>query len=302
MEKLDTDIQKEAAYKAATFMAFWVINATTTYLFGALYVSSVWGAIVTPLPISSATQANIAALLGGLSALAVLDIAYLRWGKIQLTASSIEQFNIAKTAKVISFVLSLVYTAIVLFTTSFSSLLSAELIGWLDVFGAVSFVGVVVAHLLFAHLYKESDPAHKAMAERVKLSGYMTSEQMAYKSSVTMDALRGAKGHAQQHKQRLVDSLGEAWGHDLINGLNQPTKKQIELVTAGVTPVTTDVTPVTAGVTPVTADVTVGFVTPSVTKERQLLCQFCNEAFTSTNGNAKFCSDRCRVTAYRNGK
>lgn len=207
---------------AITFAAFWSLNALTTFLFGMQFVSALYRPILSYLPLSTNAAELIAAVAGGLSALIVLDIAYRRWYSIRIEVSqTAEQFRAATIAQYTSFVLSLAYTAVALFTVVFVSLVSTDVMRWLDMFGALSFVSVCILHLVCWHVWNENRPENRERSSAAKAHGDQLSERLAYQDRVMREALLNASNHAADYEQQIAEQLGRAWGASMVDEMTK---------------------------------------------------------------------------------
>lgn len=229
--RLTTEVQKNGRQAKLTFFAFWLVNAVTTFQFGVLYVEALYRPLFEMLPISELGVATLAAISGGLSALLVLDVAYMRWQFIKLNCcETAEQYEAAKSAEGVSFILSLAYTGIALATTVFVNLIPPGLLNWIDIFGAVSFVGVCIYHLICWKQWSDNAPAVRETENVTTTAGQQLSERLAYEGEVMRSALIEAKSHADGYKDQIAAQLGKQWGEAMVlqltSGQSQPTDEE----------------------------------------------------------------------------
>lgn len=214
--RLAVDKSKDERIQSTTFGVFWLVNAITTFLFGFTYVDPLFLPFVNLLPFAPDTAQGIAGVLGGFAALGMLDVAYIRWGHIKLHGSETNaQIDWAQRAETGSFFLSLVYTALAMAVLVFGHLLPPEWLWLLDVFGAVSFTIVCLAHLYCWRQWTEESPAVRKKKSEARTHGKMLSEKLSYQENVATEGLTLAKQNAESERDELANMWGNQWGQEL---------------------------------------------------------------------------------------
>ena len=239
---LSSEKSSNDGYARLTFSAFWLFGATTSYLFGSTYLATMWHGVVSIVPLGAGAIAFLSSLLGGISALLLLDIAYKRWQHIARQCShSIEQVRWAQMAENVAFYVSLSYTGTMLVSTAFRSLVTPALLIGIEWYGLISIVGISTLHLVAYRQWQAADPEIAALIAATELSALMESEQIAFKKTVSRAGLLGASQYAQTQSDQLAQSLAQQWGNVLIEGIQanthalQPTIQATTQTDSGVT-------------------------------------------------------------------
>jgi hypothetical protein len=212
MSELNHEKEGKKSYANVTFLAFWVFSAVTTFLFGVTYLTPLWKGIVSIVPIGTDATSFFSSILGGLSALMMLDVAYLRWQHIErFCSTSIEQVDWARMAGTISFVVSLTYSGTVLVSTAFHQLIPPTLLVGIEWYGMFSIIGVSIIHLVAYQRWLAADPLLAEHIARTVIAAQMNSERIAYQKGVARKGLLNASKSAQQQSEQLADQLAEEW-------------------------------------------------------------------------------------------
>ena len=218
--QLVTESTANKSYSKITFMAFWIISASTTYLFGATYLATMWSGIVGIIPLDAGIIQVVSSLLGGFSALLLLDIAYIRWQHIGRKCSqSSAQIKYAKIAETASFYISLSYSGTVLISTAFKQLTTPSLLVGIEWYGLITIVGIVTLHLICYRQWQATEPSVAVETAKAKIAGMMQDEQLQFKEDVAKAGLLEARKLVQEQSKSIATSLAVGWSQELINSI-----------------------------------------------------------------------------------
>ncbi|MDB4431160.1 hypothetical protein N9137_02095 [Pseudomonadales bacterium] len=227
-DKLTSEIEKESRNRKTFFFALWLLNAVTTFVFGMEYIDGLYIGLIEPLRMGDYGTLVFSQILGGLSALLVLDIAYKKWGQIAKTSTTNIQLRSAKFAGDVSFYLSLTFSAIVFITKIFNSLVTTDLVQTLDTVGAVSFVGAIIIHLVCWRTFSEGGATEIELADSLKFEANNHTEALAIKRNSQSKSLIKARKEmdrleaviaAAQSETIVAEMIRDILGEDAINNL-----------------------------------------------------------------------------------
>jgi len=215
--KLASEKQAADARRWLMFQAFWLINATATFLFGLEFVGVVFVGLFAMLPIAIGTAETLGAVTGGIASLAVLDVAYKGWmWQAMNTAETMKQVTIARAMGWFAFLLSCAYSAIVLVLAMPLFGLTSEQTAWVHLFGGVSFIVITIAHLLAAVVYEQSSIAYKEAAVLVNMKANMETERLDFVETVQRQALLQTRGEINTHADGLASEFQRIWAGELL--------------------------------------------------------------------------------------
>lgn len=216
--KLSSEISKDAYIRKSLFWGFWTINALTTFLFGYEFLYPLTLPFTSALlPVGADTALVLASLTGGVFAILVLDVAYKGWNHVKLHLSETEeQFTTADRAEMVSFWLSISYTAVSLVITVFPDMATPALLNWLMWYGAGSFIFISCAHCWWTVKFQRESIAVRDMTTAVRVQGKKQSEKLAFQEKVQTSALLEAAASADEYVDQLSSVLGHEWSNELI--------------------------------------------------------------------------------------
>jgi hypothetical protein len=232
MTQLASEKQSANIKRKIMFNAFWLINATATFLFGLEFVGVVFVGIYALLPIQLSTAQTLAAVTGGIASLAVLDVAYRGWQWQQMnTAETMPQVVIAWVMGWFSFLLSCAYSALVLVLSMPLFGLTTEQTAWVHMFGGVSFIVITIAHLLAAVTYEQASISYKEQSVLVNMSANRETERLDFIEKVQRQALLQTRAQVNTHADLLAGEFQEIWAADLLQA-SRPKRLQLPPQTA----------------------------------------------------------------------
>lgn len=224
---LATESKANNSYSKVTFMAFWIISASTTYLFGATYLAPMWYGIVEIVPLGSGVIQVVSSLLGGISALLLLDIAYVRWQYIGRKCSqSSAQIKYAQIAENSAFYISLSYSGTVLVTTAFKQLTTPAFLVGIEWYGLITIVGIVTLHLICYRQWQAAEPSVAIEIATAEITGMMQDEQMKFKKDVARAGLLAARALVQEQSKEVANVLAVGWSKELLSSVLPPNATQ----------------------------------------------------------------------------
>lgn len=215
--KLNTERNADDAKRSQTFAAFWFISAATTFLFGYYFLYPLFRPIIAIVPMTPDTLAMFSSIAGGVAAVVLLDAAYIRWEHIKLTScETIEQYRAAQSAESMAFYGSLMYTVIALGTLVFNRLVNDELLAYLEIVGASSFVLVSVMHLVFWRTWTNNTPETRKRRTFAEIRGTKLSEQLEFEYKTQREALRQGMQQVRERDQKpMTERLAGQWREEV---------------------------------------------------------------------------------------
>ena len=226
--KLAWETNRDATIAAVTFWSFWAINALTTALFGFENLGALFAPLLGVFPFAPSTVATLASLCGAIAALMMLDVAYRLWNSIRLNgAETSQQMNWALAAERGAFYISLTYTALEMVMLVWGHLLPPVWKTILEIYGAVSFVGMTIFHLMAGRQYLTYAPRTQEAQVVATIRGRATTERLAQLESMANEALRQAKPNIEQGVAEITATLSqsltrEVLGYMMVNAATAP--------------------------------------------------------------------------------
>jgi len=220
-DKLNSERKADERNEKAFFTGLWLVNASTTFVFGMQYISSLFTDLLTPLRMGEYGLDTSSKVLGGVCAVLVLDLAYKKWDSIGLTAKTNEQLRYARIGKWTAFSFSIIFTAIVFLTTAFKGLVNDSLIETLDMVGAGMFIFVVALHLVCMALYRDNNIDKRRYVSQTKVKAHKESEQFAFNEDVTRSTLIEVANNTQAFKDAIVAEQSKVFMAELLSNFEQ---------------------------------------------------------------------------------
>ena len=212
---------------STTFGVFWALSALTTGLFGFEYVFPLYLPIVSLIPMEGATAVMISRVLGAISAVLLLDWAYIQWREIKLNNCETEaQVSAARSGENFAFFMSLGYTVIALATLVFNWMLNPELVQWMGIIGAASFVVTCAWHLLCWRKYASNTLETLDKAAAAETTSKKAAERINLFASVEDDALRKVKARINELKPEMVEELTAEWQAEIMDSMRSAMPSQ----------------------------------------------------------------------------
>jgi hypothetical protein len=226
--KLKTESRDGKKRPMAFFVAIQVLLASTSYLFGAMFLRDFWAQMLGGLPLSAQALGAMYNLLGGLSGVLITTVAKNRWSVAKLHAATTQQqYAIAHTAELISFAADLLFTVIGL-VTMVGFTISADLRTGLNWFAVGTFILLICVHAFAVHAFAANDVNVWRIRTATVIGGLRMSEQLIFEEDTSKAGLLIASQKANDVAPDYAKALGEQWQRELLETLpvanpTQPT-------------------------------------------------------------------------------
>lgn len=234
----DGELNSEAMRRADSpkwfFMFLVVFMASTSFLFGMMYLARFYWALLGWLPWTQGMKELVFPLLGGGTAVLLLEGAYVIWRNVKLNmAGTDEQIRIAQTCEMLSLSVGVFYSVIGLATTLANGAVVAGGSGWVTWASVGSFVVMAIFHYIQKHRYENASVAARERLSVARSNGWQESERLVFEESVKREAIIRASAQADRHVAAYAARLAESWSADMMAGLPDAAQEHVDVLEDG---------------------------------------------------------------------